>query len=304
MLTEYNLVTPLAEKDVDFYFATLDKKREYLDVKKFIVIGNEKVLEKIKEHNTPDIVFENENQFINYNQVKDMIAFFSNHDKKSIRRTGWYLQQFLKISYASVCEDEYYMLWDADTIPIHKYQFSDNGKLFFDMKTEHHKPYFDSFSRLFPAYKKRNRLSYISEHMVIKTSVMNDLVNELSESNVPGNSWQEKIINSINPKDLGYSGFSEYETYGLFCLNKYPDLYSDREWNSLRPASRYFEFSRMRECDYEWLCKDYDALSFEASCSPITKMRLMINGMIYRSKFVQKSFSCKKLLKALRQYTI
>ena len=31
--------------------------------------------------------------------------------------TGWYFQQFLKIQYALLCEDEYYMVWDGDTIP-------------------------------------------------------------------------------------------------------------------------------------------------------------------------------------------
>ena len=34
--------------------------------------------------------------------------------------TGWYYQQFLKMQYAFVCRDEYYMVWDGDTIPCKK----------------------------------------------------------------------------------------------------------------------------------------------------------------------------------------
>ena len=31
--------------------------------------------------------------------------------------TGWYYQQFLKWEYARQCKDEYYLVWDGDTIP-------------------------------------------------------------------------------------------------------------------------------------------------------------------------------------------
>ena len=298
-MTKYDLVCPLAEKDVDFYFKVLGAKAEFLDINRFVVIGNSNVRKKVEEYDRNDVVFVDEDQLVSYAQVKTIIASISNNDRKCIRRTGWYLQQFLKFSYAQICTDEYYLLWDADTVPIHRHTFFEGDKIIFDMKSEHHEPYFESFSRLFPMYEKRNPLSYISEHMMIKASIMRELIQELSESKVSGAAWYEKVMNSVDPIDLPYSGFSDYETYGLFCLHKYPDLYRERKWDSLRPAARYFEFEKMRPCDYEWLLKDYDAVTFEAHW----RTRKLINA-ICRSKYVQEHFSCKKLLNALHQFTI
>ncbi len=298
---KYNVVCPLAEKDVEAYLSTLEWLEKYLDVKNFVVIGNEKVKESLahKCNEKFKVIHLDESQFITYDQVKSYIAMKSNNDSSSIKRTGWYLQQFLKFSYSLICEDEYYLLWDADTLPTHKHIMMQDNHLIFDMKTEHHDPYFQTFSRLFPLYDKRSSCSYISEHMIIKTSIMREMIDELCACNIEGDSWQEKIINAIDVKDLAKSGFSDYETYGLFCLNKYPDLYTERKWTSLRPASSFFEYDKMRDCDYEWIKKDYDAVSFEANI----KAKRYVN-ILCRSKFIQDHISCKKLLRMLHQFTI
>ena len=299
MSQKVNVVCPLAEKDVGSYYRGLDSLEKYIDVKKFVVIGNDKVKEKVEERGDLRVEFVDENQLVSYSEVKDIIAKISSNNEFCLKRTGWYLQQFLKFSYAFVCEDEYYILWDADTMPIHKHEMFDGDKLVFDVKTEHHEPYFETFSKLFPQYIKRLPYSYIVEHMIIKKSIMLELIEELSKAKVSGESWYEKVLNAINLADLPKSGFSDYETYGLFCLNKYPDVYIERKWDSLRPASSFFEYEKMRDCDYEWLLKDYDAVSFEA----YIKVKKYMN-IICRNRFVQKRFSCKAVLRKLHQFTI
>ncbi|MBR3307239.1 MAG: hypothetical protein IKI75_08310 [Lachnospiraceae bacterium] len=296
---KYTVVCPLAVKDVDSYFIGLDMLDKYIDVKRFVVIGNHEVEERINKYGDSRVCFENEEQFISYSALREIIAKYTDRDESSMKRTGWYLQQFLKLSYSLICDDEYYLLWDADTIPIHKHEMIEDGHPVFDMKTEHHEPYFATFSRIFPNYWKRNKLSYISEHMLVRTSIMREMINEIEKSDLSGASWHEKIINCIEKKDIAESGFADYETYGLYCLNKYPDLYRERIWDSLRPASYYFAFDEMRECDYEWLRKDYDAVSFEAK----REVKKHIN-IICRNKWIQKHFSCKRLLKSLHQFTI
>ena len=295
----YNVVCPLAEKDVNAYFAGMDFLRKYLDVKRFIVIGNKKVGALIEKFNDDQVEFEDENQFITYEKVYHIIQKRVGNNDECTKRTGWYLQQFLKFSYSLICKDEYYLLWDADTIPIHYHNMFDEDQPVFDMKTEHHEPYFVTFSRLFPNMNKRNNKSYISEHMIVKTEIMRELINEIGSSNVDGDTWHEKIINAIDIKDLPYSGFADYETYGLYCLNRYPNLYKERLWDSLRPASSFFRFDNMRDCDYEWILKDYDAISFEYG----RKTKIIMN-MICTNRFVQRHFSCKKLLRDLKQFTI
>ena len=52
--------------------------------------------------------------------------------------TGWYYQQFLKMQYAFMCKDEYYMAWDGDTIPCRIVQmFSEDGHPYMDNKNEY-----------------------------------------------------------------------------------------------------------------------------------------------------------------------
>ena len=299
MSVKYNVVSPLAEKDINAYYRGLDNLEKYLDVKKFVVIGNDRVRIKIKEHDDNRVQFVDENQFVSYSEIKSIIQRVSNNDEKCMRRTGWYLQQFLKFSYSLICDDEYYLLWDADTMPIHRHDMFNGDRIFFDMKTEHHKPYYDTFSKIFPQYGRRNELSYISEHMIVKTTIMRKLIDEIKELNISGETWYEKILNAVDINDLAESGFADYETYGLYCLNKYPDLYVERKWDSLRPASSFFKYEKMRDCDYKWLLKDYDAVSFEAS----RKVKRIIN-IICRSSYIQKKYSCKKLLEKLHQFTI
>lgn len=296
---KYKVVCPLSEKDVETYFMGLDILCQYVKAEKYVVIGNTGVGSLVREHNDKRVGFEDESQFITYERVREYIEKKTSDPEKSEKRIGWYLQQFLKLSYSLICKDEYYLLWDADTIPLHEHIMIGNGQPVFDMKTESHKPYFDTFSRLFPLYEKRNEHSYISEHMIVKTEIMREMISEIEKSNMPGIDWYEKIIQAVDADEIPQSGFSDYETYGLFCLNKYPGLYRERKWDSLRPASSYFVYGEMRECDYEWLKKDYDAISFEAG----RKVKPLINA-ICRNSFIQAHLSCKKLLRALFQFTI
>ena len=46
------------------------------------------------------------------------------------------------MSYSRICKDEYYLLWDSNTIPIRPINMFKNGHPLFDMKLEHHTQYF------------------------------------------------------------------------------------------------------------------------------------------------------------------
>ena len=60
-------------------------------------------------------------------------------------RTGWYFQQFLKMGFAlSKYAKDYFLIWDADTLPVSNLNFFNNNQPLFTMKTEFHKPYFDT----------------------------------------------------------------------------------------------------------------------------------------------------------------
>ena len=82
-------------------------------------------------------------------------------------------------------------------------------------------------------------------------------------NNISGYTWYEKIINSIDLKDLGICGFSEFETYGTFVNEYYKKTYDIRSWKSLRPANIYYKNKKLTGNDILILAKNYDAVSFE-----------------------------------------
>ena len=179
-------------------------------------------------------------------------------------RTNWYEQQFIKMAYSRICKKKYYLVLDLDTIPIRPIKMFKNNIPFFDMKTEHHKPYFKTLKRLFPDLHFYNQ-SYISEHMMIKVRLMKKLLNDIEmNKNIPGKVFWEKILMCIDIKDIKYSGFSEFETYGTYVDNKFPNIYKHRKWYSRRDASFFFNNSdNLEEKDIKWLSKEFHALSFE-----------------------------------------
>lgn len=87
--------------------------------------------------------------------------------------TGWYYQQFLKMQYARMCKDKYYMVWDGDTIPCRRFSmFSEDGKPYLDLKHEYHGEYFNTLAKLIPDLHKCIGKSFISEHMLMRCDLM------------------------------------------------------------------------------------------------------------------------------------
>lgn len=236
---KYNIILPVAFKDYPFLKKTIGYIEKNLSPDKIYVITNYEmsccIPAYIRKHSKCTILDENELiPNLNYKKINILL----NQHKNVSVHTGWYYQQFLKIGFAlsKYCNTEYYLSWDADTLPINKINFfTNNGHPFFTMKDEHHAPYFETINKLF-GVSRFNKQSYIAEHMMFNQEIMKDLIAQIAHSSVKGNTWFEKIIYSTNPNEP-YS-FSEFETYGNFCLNKYPGLYKER----LLPGFRYGGF--------------------------------------------------------------
>lgn len=214
--------------------------------------------------------FINENDIIPFDDVHKVMTERLNiiFPNKEIPRgvTGWYYQQFLKMQYAYMCENEYYMTWDGDTIACGPFSvFKDDTEIpFIDMKVEYHKEYFDTMEVLIPGMRKCVSKSFISEHMLFRVDLMKKLIDSImSNGNIAGNVFYEKILNAISPEKIQSSSFSEFETYGTFvCLNE-PSAYRMREWHSFRLAGEFFDINTISDNDYNWLSQDFSAISFE-----------------------------------------
>ena len=132
------------------------------------------------------------------------------------------------------------------------------GKMFFNMKAEHHLPYFELIQKFFGdrlKFVNAKNPSFISEGMLMKSDIMRELVNEMG-----GKDFWKNILNAIDAQNLSHSGFSEFETYGTYLINKYPQLYQSRRLKTMRAGGRIFK--RVLNND-EIKLLPYDTISFE-----------------------------------------
>jgi len=171
---------------------------------------------------------------MNYGRIRETML----DQGLDVRATGWYFLQFLKMGFAlTKYAGERHLILDADTLPTEKRSFEENGKLLFAAKTEHHKPYFNTTQRLLGMGKSVD-YSFIAEHMIIKTSIMKELIADIEKAPVEGGGWVEKIMNAADRSDP--NAFSEFETYGTYVVNKYPGLYKTRVLKTWREAGKTY----------------------------------------------------------------
>ena len=236
------------------------------------------------------IGFVNENDVIPFDEVHRVMASKMEPLLKGRELprgiTGWYYQQFLKMEYSRICEDEYYMSWDGDTVPCKKVEmFNDEGKPYLDLKHEYNELYFTTMGKLIPGLKKFIEPSFISEHMLFKCDIMKKLIAKIESSeSIPGGRFYEKIINCIPLEDIQGNGFSEFETYGSFVCLTSPMTYKLRDWHSFRLAGEFFDPNKISDDDYKWLAHDFDAISFEKGMTVREDNKNLFDNKEYQSK--------------------
>ena len=285
-----SLVMPSIPDHIDTLLANLNIDFDYLPIKNIYVIGPDAIKERITQQNDSRLIFMNENEFVDTARIREL---YSLRTDKNLKRAGWYIQQFIKIQFSRFTNDEYYLIWDSDTIPLKQIKmFSEDSRPFFDMKTEFHPPYFDTISKLFPDVKKVINKSFISEHMIINSNFMRALINEIeNNTNLQGKNFQVKIINAIDCENLPHSGFSEFETYGNYVMTRYPESYILRDWHSLRNDKKFYRnASELTTRQIKWLSSYYDAISIEK-----WHKEYIFLAFIVQSKLFQKKFSAQSL---------
>ncbi len=213
--------------------------------------------------------------------------------------TGWYYQQFVKMQYALKTNDEYYMVWDGDTIPCKKIEmFQENsGKPYLDMKHEEHGEYFETMGTLLPGMRKMVGRSFISEHMLFKTDIMKELISAIeNNSSLFGTTFWEKVIDAIPLEKIQSSSFSEFETYGTYVALRRPDAYMLREWHSFRLGGAFFKVDTISDRDCDWLARDFHAISFEKG-----DFVREDNAGLFDNPYYQEKLTPKQMLQAAQQ---
>lgn len=279
----------IAIKSSDWNTAKLNFKyiRKNLKPKRLVVISSKQLRSYLKPED--NVVFIDEDRLCPGLSFKSVKAFFENHNLP-VSLTGWFLQQFLKLAYAFICEDDYYLTWDADTIPLNPvFMLSDTtGRPYFDMKPEYVEPYFDTLQNLLQLEKIVEE-SFISEHMLFNVKVVKELLYRIEQNDaISGNEFFEKILYASDFSKQG-NVFSEFETYGTFCSYYYPDLYEKRHLNTFRGGKMFLGENPSEEV-LEWVAEYKDLISFEVPQEVIPKGVSMSSEKKFRKKYTFNEF--------------
>lgn len=287
------LVMPI--KASDWYSArkALPLIRKNLHPRKIVVISAFELKGDLRTYE--DIVFVDENQLIpnmSFSTVKETLKQAGGNP----RFAGWYLQQFLKLGFSRMCEDDYYLVWDADMLPLNPISFFDKatGKPYFSIKREYVKPYFSTIRNLLNLKKSRNE-SFIAEHMLFKTELCKKMLMEFeANSDIAGNAFWEKCI-FASAFDEGEQAFSEFETYGTYVDSLYPNAYELRKMKSFRCGKDFLGEAPSEEV-LDWVAKDFDSVSFEHWSIPMEESLLMSEN-----ENIRKTYTFAEIVKHICQ---
>lgn len=260
-----DVVIPIVKGDIPTFINNLPYIWKHLPVKRIILIGSKSIKPLIADLNGVEFQDEdNINEGMSLKTIKDIKKKISGRDQRS----GWYFQQFLKMAYANICNDDYYLIWDSDTIPLKDIDFfDDSGKPYLDYRNyvKYDECFFETQNILFPKeyLKKTVDWSFICEHLLVNVNIMRSLLDNLTKNGSAGKTTFFENIMFIIPKSLiNLSGFSEFETYAAYVLKNYPGMYTLRPWKNLRNAGIYIGHS-ITESNTKWIAESYDVISVE-----------------------------------------
>jgi hypothetical protein len=143
-------------------------------------------------------------------------------------RSGWYLQQLLKIYASIIITDilDNYVIIDSDVYFHKPVNFFKDDKINFNIGTEYHLPYFEHMNKLHPSLTKVIDRSGICHLMPMKRNIV-ELLIQMIESYKNEPFWKV-FLNSVSPLHYGQdphnsSGASEYEIMFTFTLQNFSE---------------------------------------------------------------------------------
>jgi hypothetical protein len=268
------ILTTCRLRDLPILEITARKLRETVPCRKLYVIAPDRECRYIKKELSNEIQVIPENEFIPGMKIEDLRRFNAPHFPKN---AGWYFQQFLKLQFCFVePEEDYYLVWDADTVPLRPLRFFDaEGKMLLTKATEYHKPYFETYRKLFGEAPQRE-FSFIAQHMLVQKSVAREMLAQIEQRIEGKDNWAWKIMRSLTT--TGGNLFSEYETYGHYIKQHHPERvrFINRSWQ--RDFVRRTGPAVPSEKQLATLAGEFDFVAFERASRGWRRVARMFFG--------------------------
>ena len=287
-------IIPAIVRDYEWSHDVLLRYIHNLPVKRVVFVGPKELEALVKDERSVNVDLD----YVNEEDILDRKLVLAAYEKRKQELAekdpsltgssfGWYYQQFIKMAYHRLSDEPYYLCWDMDTIPLRKIElFNESGQPWLDIKKEFHESYFRTIQNLF-GFGKQIEKSFISEHMLFNTKYMGEMINEIMRDDETGGDFYEKIFSLMSGMKLG---FSEFETYGCWIANRYPESYRLRYWKSFRNINFLINMHDLTEDDVRYLANDYDAASFEKYQETEPALTELFRNRRYREKLSAERF--------------
>ena len=112
----YDVIIPVSSKHIKQILVNFDFIFYNLSINKLKLICKKDLFSYFPKNPSIEFLDEDTIAFFNVNTIKHLLQ----NRGASPQRAGWYFQQFIKMQYSFICKNNYYLIWDADTIPISK----------------------------------------------------------------------------------------------------------------------------------------------------------------------------------------
>lgn len=218
---EWDVVTCIGPSDIGLAPALFRSIQEHLSPRRIVAIAPKALHPQERKQNQD----QDKDQEVSW--VDETIFPFSLQDIhswfKHPKRSGWYLQQLLKLYAPLQLPDllDHYIIVDAD-VRFHQPLrfFDEDGTLRFNVGTEHHVPYFEHMQRLI-GLQKSHPSSGICHLMPMKRSIAQHLLHVV-EGRHGGMTFWKAFLQCVDPTWYDLSGASEYELLFTFSLMFHP----------------------------------------------------------------------------------
>jgi hypothetical protein len=231
---------------------------EHISAARYEVIVPDRDVSLFKELSAKPFVVVAESTYLNGRDIDWLKSRFP----ESLRdRSGWYLQQFIKITAARArLHEEIVLIWDADTVPLKSLTFADDaGRLIYYTSDEYHLPYFAMIRSLL-RLERIVPFSFIAQCFAVKPRWVDDFCREIEMQQ--GMHWIDAILQQIDFKTI--SGFSEYESLGTYLTHRHRGemLITRKAWQRYGNAL-IGSVSKLTAQTEKLLAAHYDFVSFE-----------------------------------------
>ncbi|WP_276356887.1 DUF6492 family protein [Cohnella caldifontis] len=244
-----DILIPAIEKDLATLPRVIDSARAQIrhPIRRIFVVApkSDKIRRLCKKKNC---------RFVDETTVLPLRKADIRHRSKKWERSGWMLQQLLKMSGDVLCATPNFLVMDADTVLIRPHTFMKGKKTVYYCRKWSQPEYFRTYRRLM-GKPRTARVSFVAHYMLFNRAKLARLKKTIEAKH--HTRWYRAILRKMDRSKP--FAFSEYETYGnyVYANNPRSAIFRSTLNKSLHTDVRRISAERLRA-----LAKKYRSLSF------------------------------------------